>query len=44
MINGEHANKIKELQLVLRIKGILRNQEEIFDIMIRLFKREFKKY
>jgi len=41
MITGNHEEKIKELQLKLRMKGILKSIEEIFNIMINLVKEKF---
>lgn len=43
MITGEHEKKLRELQLALKCKGILKTKEEIFEMMIELVKKKFGK-
>jgi hypothetical protein len=42
-MNREYEKKLEELQFALRTKGILKTKNEIFNLMIELFKKEFWK-
>lgn len=42
MMNKNYEKKLQELQFALKTKGILKTKDEVFNIMVELFKREFK--
>lgn len=42
MMTKEYEKKIRELQLALKTKGILRTKDEVFNMMVELLKRELR--